>query len=136
MRIDEQSQKETLLSILRNAWKYEECFRVEDNSEADLDAAVDHLLRQGIVVLPVRVGDTVYAREWVPCRYGQIPQSIGCAERMKPDCETCCDAYDRVAAVTVPDVAFVAENFMSRRNTYQYYLTKEEAERLLRKKRE
>lgn len=95
--------------------------------EADPDAAVNHLLNQGVVVLPVRVGDKVYTREWVPCRYGQIPQSIGCAEHMSPDCETCCDAYDRVVAVTVSDVAFVAENFMSRRDTYQYHLTKEEA---------
>lgn len=44
---DEVMRKTRLRSILRDAWEHEECFRVDDYSEADLDAAVEYLLKKG-----------------------------------------------------------------------------------------
>ena len=127
MKYDEYKQKSLLRTILRNAWDKMDCFCVESYSIADLDEAVDYLTKRGIIALPVRVGDTVYKRESTVCRFGELPKSIGCAENKTISCEDWCDANEKIVEVTVPDLAFIAENFLCRRDTSQYFLTRDEA---------
>lgn len=132
---DNNTQRMLLRAILQNAWEKEECFCVDNYSIADLNATVDYLIKHGIFVLPVHVGDTVYKRVNIPCRFGEIPKSIGCAENMSLACDALCDAKEEIEEVIVPDVAFIAEHFMTKRDTRQYFLTREEAERAVRLKK-
>lgn len=127
MDYDECKQKSLLRMILRNAWDKEDCFCVENYSIADLNQAVDYLMKSGIIVLPVRVGNTVYKRECASCRFGAFPQSIVCAENKTINCDDECDAHEEIVEVKVPDLAFIAENFLCRRDTSQYFLTRDEA---------
>lgn len=126
------TQRMLLRAILQNAWETEECFCVDNYSLGDLNATVDYLIKHGIAVLPVCVGDTVYKRTIAPCRFGEIPKSIGCAENKNLACDELCDAKDNVVEVKVPDLAFIAEHFMCRRDTCQYFLTREDAEKKIK----
>lgn len=81
------------------------------------------------VHLPCNVGDTVYKLWYTPCHLGEThPDSY--------DCEGCLDECDIKKVITeykVPSLRFIVNELMN--DSCVYYLTREEAEKVLEGKK-
>ena len=88
----------------------------------------DYLLYNGVIVLPCKVGDTVYKVWYTECHNGEThPDSFGCC-----GCTDECDMYKTMAEVKAPTLDFIVRNFMGNTLNGTYFLTKEAAEAALK----
>lgn len=87
----------------------------------------DYLIENGVIVPPVKVGDTVYKLGWTTCKNGEsYPDSYGCC-----GCEDECDIKRTIVEVKVPTREFIVGTFMNKVGMSTYYFTPEEAEKAL-----
>lgn len=117
-------QRERLVEILNK-------IRGEEVALADYEADVliDHLIENNVVVLPCKVGDVVYRIGYSVCHRGEdLPDSCMCS-----GCEDECDMKKIVTSRKVPSLTFIVENFIDHNN---YYLTREEAEKALKRSKQ
>lgn len=91
----------------------------------EYEELADYLLENNVVVLPCKVGSTVYYIGYLPCHQGEtLPDSYGCC-----GCEDECDLEQIVIEKTVPSLTFIVDKFIDHYG--DYFLTREEAERVL-----
>lgn len=84
------------------------------------------LEREGrLIVLPCKVGDTVYKVWYDPCHNGEThPDSYGCS-----GCEDVCDIKKSVHEMKAPSVDWILRQLHN--GSFVYFLTPEEAEAAL-----
>ena len=121
-RHERNPQKEKLIELLVS------CAEGLDIRDDDLEEQIaDYLLENGVVVPPCKVGDKVYKVWYTTCRHGEsFPDNWSCV-----GCNDECDMKLTITKITVPNLRFIVENFMSGYNTV-YFLTEEEAEAKLK----
>ena len=87
----------------------------------------DYLLENGVIVPPVKVGDTIYKLEYTECHNGETrPGSYGCCG--------CCDECDirmDIFKFVVPSKRFIVDRLMDIQNNPIYFFTRKEAEKAL-----
>ena len=92
-----------------------------DKSFAEVYA--DHLLDNGVIVLPCKVGDTVYKVWYKPCHLGNTyPDGMNC-----DGCYDTCDIEKTITEEVVKSERFIIEQFILRPSNSVYFLTYEEA---------
>ena len=112
------NEKERLIKLLMSA-------PTDIMGNRGVGAIADYLLGHGVIVLPVKVGDTVYKLGWTTCKNGEsYPDSYGCC-----GCEDECDIKRTIVEVKVPTREFIV-GFLTDSVT-SYYFTREEAEEAL-----
>jgi hypothetical protein len=75
-----------------------------------------------LIVLPCKVGDTVYKVWYDPCHNGEkYPDSYGCS-----GCEDVCDIKKSIHEIKAPSVDWILRQLHN--GSFVYFLTREEAE--------
>lgn len=93
----------------------------------EIEMLADYLLANGVIVPPCKVGDKIYKLWYTPCHNGEThPDSWGCV-----GCYDKCDIKKTITKITIPNMKFIVENFMSGYNTV-YFISEEEAEAALK----
>lgn len=89
-------------------------------------AYYEDLEEQGrLIVLPCKVGDTVYKVWYYPCHNGEThPDSYGCS-----GCEDVCDIKKSIHEMKAPSVDWILRQLHN--GSFVYFLTREEAEAAL-----
>lgn len=78
-----------------------------------------------LIVLPCKVGDTVYKVWYDPCHNGEThPDSYGCS-----GCEDACDIKKSIHEMKAPSVDWILRQLHN--GSFVYFLTREEAEAAL-----
>ena len=78
-----------------------------------------------LIVLPCKVGDTVYKVWYDPCHNGEThPDSYGCS-----GCEDVCDIKKSIHEMKAPSVDWILRQLHN--GSFVYFLTREEAEAAL-----
>ena len=96
-----------------------------ESKEISNNELADYLIKSGVIVPPVKVGDTAYKLGWTTCKNGEsYPDSYGCC-----GCEDECDIKRTIVEVKVPTREFIVGSLMDR--VTSYYFTYEEAEKAL-----
>lgn len=109
---------ERLVALLKEA----------DIKHLSLEDSATFLIENGIIVLPVKVGDTVYKVWYTECHNGEThPDSCGCC-----GCEDECDMHKTIIEIIVPNVRFILDNLMDMNNSV-YFLTYNDAVNALNK---
>lgn len=107
---------------------------IEHNRTTEYPRTLDWLLRitkaeaEGrMIVLPCKVGDTVYTLDYNPCHYGEThPDSYSCE-----GCHDPCDIERAVRAIPVRDMRWILLNAWEIMNG-KYFMSREEAEAALK----
>ena len=92
-------------------------------------AAYEDAEEQGLlVILPCKVGDTVYKVWYAPCKFGEDhPDSIGCE-----GCPGPCDIKKTIYEMKALTKAWIVQTFCGPGRSLVYFLTREEAEAALK----
>jgi len=89
------------------------------------DEYVEALEEGRLIVLPCKVGDTVYKVWYDPCHNGEThPDSYGCS-----GCEDVCDIKKSIHEMKAPSVDWILRQLHN--GSFVYFLTREEAEAAL-----
>lgn len=119
------TERERLISLLQNQGK-DGGFCLDGLYE-NADIIADYLLENGVIVLPVKVGDTIYKVGYTECHNGEThPDSYGCC-----GCYDECDMRMDIFEVVVPSERFIFDKLMDMQNNHVYFFTREEAEKEL-----
>ena len=87
----------------------------------------DYLLENGVIVPPVKVGDTIYKLDYTECHNGEThPDSYGCC-----GCYDECDMRMDIFKFVVPSKRFIVDRLMDIQNNPIYFFTRKEAEKAL-----
>lgn len=77
-----------------------------------------------LIILPCKVGDTVYKVWYAPCRFGEShPDSIGCE-----GCYETCDIKKTIYEEKAPTKAWIVQTFCGSDCSFVYFLSREEVE--------
>lgn len=96
-------------------------------SSSDLNYVADFLKANGLIILPCKVGDTVFKIDYAPCHEGNAwPDSYTCE-----GCQGPCDIKKVVKEIKMNSVNDIWAAFCRNPNQKMYFLTKEEAEKNL-----
>ena len=127
--------RERLIQLISNA--DEECKHSKDckscsgygkGSQCMNYHIADHLLANGVIVPPCKVGDKIYKVWYAECHNGStFTDSFEC-----DGCVDECDIKKVITEVNAPSSEFIISNFMGGFKNDVYYLTREEAEAKLK----
>lgn len=119
------TDRDRLIEILQDTLHEWEC----DVSIKTLTEIAEHLIENGVIVLPCKVGDTIYKLWYTSCHLGETyPDSYGC-----DGCYDECDIKKVITEYKVPSLRFIVDELMN--GSCVYYLTREEAEKALDEKK-
>lgn len=96
-------------------------------SSSDLNYVADFLKANGVIILPCKVGATVYKIEYAPCHEGNtLPDGIDC-----DGCPGPCDIKKIVKEIKMNNVQDIWAAFCRYPSQKTYFVNKEEAEKYI-----